>query len=214
MTIVRLLVVDESDVVHAGIRAITDAVDDISVVGEARSPREAASVAARFVPDVALVDDGLAGGRGIEAADEIVRAAPDTKVVIWAASATDDHVLAAIMAGVRGFLLRRVRAEELLQAIRAIAVGGSLIDPTLTGSVLDRVRHERSRIGGDRLERLSPRETGILAMVAAGRTNKEIAEAIHLSEKTVKNHLTRILAKLQVARRSEAAAYYARIAGD
>jgi DNA-binding NarL/FixJ family response regulator len=210
MAVIRVLVVDDADVVHAGMRALVSEVDDITIAGEARSPREAASLVSRLDVDVAIVDDALGGGRGIEAANEILRVEPDARIIMWAATATDDHVFAAIMAGVRGFILRRSRTNEILGSIRAVAAGGSLIDPTLAAGVLDRVRQERSVLGGDRLEALSPREADILSLVAAGRTNREIADAIHLSEKTVKNHLTRILAKLQVARRSEAAAYYAR----
>jgi DNA-binding NarL/FixJ family response regulator len=168
----------------------------------------------RLAPDVVLVDDGFSGGRGVETASDILAADPEAKIVLWAATATDDRVYAAIMAGVRGFILRRARADDLFAAIRAVATGGSIIEPTLAGRVLDRVRQERTVLGGDRLGDLTPRERDILAMIAAGRTNKEIAAAIHLSEKTVKNHLTRVLAKLQVARRSEAAAYYARFARD
>ncbi len=211
---VRLLVVDDADVIHAGVRALVADVDDINVVGEARSRREATSLVTRLEADVVLLDDGFSGGRGIETATEILAAEPEANIIMWAATASDDRVYAAIMAGVRGFILRRARAEELLGANRAVAAGGSIIEPTLAGRVLDRVRQERAVLGGDRLGDLSPRERDILSMIAAGRTNKEIAAAIHLSEKTVKNHLTRILAKLQVARRSEAAAYYARFARD
>ncbi len=206
----RVLVVDDADVVHAGVRALLADVDDITVSGEARSRREAAALASRLDVDVLLLDDGLAGGRGVDAVADILRAAPDARILVWAATATDDRVFATILAGARGFILRRARRDELIGAIRAVAAGGSVIEPTLAAGVLDRVRQERSTLGGDRLEHLSPRERDILAMVAAGRTNREIADAIHLSEKTVKNHLTRILAKLQVARRSEAAAYFAR----
>ena len=211
---VRLLVVDDADVVHAGVRALVADVDDIGIAGEARSRREAAALATRLAPDVVLLDDGFAGGRGVETAADILGADPEAKVLMWAAAATDDRVYAAIMTGARGFILRRARAEDVFSAVRAVAAGGSIIEPTLAGKVLDRVRQERTVLGGDRLGGLTPRERDILSMIAAGRTNKEIAAAIHLSEKTVKNHLTRILAKLQVARRSEAAAYYARFARD
>jgi DNA-binding NarL/FixJ family response regulator len=132
--------------------------------------------------------------------------------VLWSSAPEEQDVFAAIGAGVSGYLLRRTSGEDLVSGLRAVAQHGNLLDPTLMGTVFDRLRRIPDLADDDRLSRLSPRERRILELVATGQTNREIAEAVHLSEKTVKNHLTHVLAKLGVARRSEAAAYYASVA--
>jgi DNA-binding NarL/FixJ family response regulator len=149
-------------------------------------------------------------GTGIEAARRIRTEQPTSKVIMFTAHADDDALFASIMAGASGFLLKQLRGAELASAIHAVAAGHSLLDAKVTASVLDRLRTGRQTSRDERLARLSPREEEVLRFIALGQTNHEIARHVHLSEKTVKNHVTRILAKLEVSRRSEAAAYYTR----
>jgi DNA-binding NarL/FixJ family response regulator len=180
----------------------------------AATPDDGVRLALRLKPDVVVMDVRFDQGSGIAATRKICTDAPGTRVIMFTADADDEALFASIMAGASGFLLKHVRGHELAAAIHAVAAGHSLLDAKVTTSVLERLRSGRHAPKDERLARLSPREEEILHLVALGRTNGDIARSIHLSEKTVKNHVTRILSKLEVARRSEAAAYFTRHAAS
>jgi two-component system response regulator DevR len=206
----RVMLVDDHEVVRAGIRALLQASDDIVVTAEAGSVREAIDEADRSRPDVVVMDVRLADGSGIEATREIRAKHPKTAVVMLTSFADDEALFASIMAGASGYVLKQVKGGELLRAIRTVGGGESLLDPAVTASVLDRLRKGKHLMQDERLARLSPQEERILGAVADGKTNREIGDELHLAEKTVKNYVSSILSKLEVARRAEAAAYLAR----
>jgi DNA-binding NarL/FixJ family response regulator len=206
----RVMIVDDHEIVRDGIRAMLHAEDDIVVTAEAGTVQEAVDEADRTRPDVVVMDVRLADGSGIEATREIRANHPDTKVLMLTSFADDEALFASIMAGASGYVLKQVRSGDLVRAIRAVGAGESLLDPSVTNAVLDRLRRGKHLLKDERLARLSPQEERILTLVADGRTNKEIGEELHLAEKTVKNYVSSILSKLEVARRAEAAAYLAR----
>jgi two-component system response regulator DevR len=210
---IRVMIVDDHEVVRQGLRAMLEAAGDVVVAGEAARVQEAVEVAESVRPDVVVMDVRLEDGSGIEATREIRARRPDTKVVMLTSFADDEALFASIMAGASGYVLKQVRGGDLLQSIQTVARGGSLLDPAVTGAVLDRLRKGKHLLKDERLARLSPQEERILALVADGKTNKEIGEGLHLAEKTVKNYVSSILSKLEVARRAEAAAYLARHTG-
>jgi two-component system response regulator DevR len=206
----RVMLVDDHEVVRSGIRAMLTATDDIIVTAEAGTVREAVDEAERARPDVIVMDVRLADGSGIEATREIRAKRPETKVVMLTSFADDEALFASIMAGAAGYVLKQVKSGELVRAIRAVGKGQSLLDPDVTSAVLDRLRKGKHLMKDERLARLSPQEERILSLVADGKTNKEVGEELHLAEKTVKNYVSSILSKLEVARRAEAAAYLVR----
>ncbi len=206
----RVLLVDDHEVVRSGIKALLQATDDIVVTGEASSVREAIDEADRTRPDVVVMDVRLADGSGIEATREIRAKHPKTAVIMLTSFADDEALFASIMAGASGYVLKQVRGGELVRAIRTVGKGESLLDPAVTNAVLERLRKGKHLLKDEKLARLSPQEERILALVADGKTNREIGEELNLAEKTVKNYVSSILSKLEVARRAEAAAYLAR----
>src|SRR5213593_611886 len=206
----RVLLVDDHEVVRDGVKALLQATDDIIVTAEASSVREAIDEADRTRPDVVVMDVRLADGSGIEATREIRTRRPKTQVLMLTSFADDEALFASIMAGASGYVLKQVRSGELVRAIRAVGAGQSLLDPAVTKQVLDRLRRGKHLIADEKLARLSPQEERILTLVADGKTNKEVGQELHLAEKTVKNYVSSILSKLEVARRAEAAAYLAR----
>lgn len=206
----RVLLVDDHEVVRSGIKALLQATDDIVVTGEASSVREAIDEADRTRPDVVVMDVRLADGSGIEATREIRAKHPKTAVIMLTSFADDEALFASIMAGASGYVLKQVRGGELVRAIRTVGKGESLLDPAVTNAVLERLRKGKHLLKDEKLARLSPQEERILALVADGKTNREIGQELNLAEKTVKNYVSSILSKLEVARRAEAAAYLAR----
>jgi two-component system response regulator DevR len=206
----RVLLVDDHEVVRSGIKALLQATEDIVVAGEAGSVRDAIDEADRTRPDVVVMDVRLTDGSGIEATREILAKDEKTAVLMLTTFADDEALFASIMAGASGYVLKQVRGTELVRAIRTVGKGESLLDPAVTSSVLDRLRKGKHLLGDERLSRLSPQEERILALVADGRTNKEIGDELQLAEKTIKNYVSSILSKLEVARRAEAAVYLAR----
>jgi two-component system, NarL family, response regulator DevR len=210
---IRVMIVDDHEVVRQGLRAMLEAAGDVVVAGEAARVTEAVEVAESVRPDVVVMDVRLEDGSGIEATREIRARRPDTNVVMLTSFADDEALFASIMAGASGYVLKQVRGGDLLHSIRTVAEGGSLLDPSVTGAVLDRLRKGKHLLKDEKLARLSPQEERILALVADGKTNKEIGDDLHLAEKTVKNYVSSILSKLEVARRAEAAAYLARHTG-
>ena len=206
----RVMLVDDHEIVRDGIRAMLDAEDDIVVTSEAGTVREAIDEADRTKPDVVVMDVRLSDGSGIEATREIRANHPETHVLMLTSFADDEALFASIMAGASGYVLKQVRSGDLMRAIRAVGAGDSLLDPSVTSAVLDRLRRGKHLLKDEKLARLSPQEERILSLVADGKTNREIGDDLHLAEKTVKNYVSSILSKLEVARRAEAAAYLAR----
>jgi two-component system, NarL family, response regulator DevR len=206
----RVLLVDDHEVVRSGVKALLQATEDIVVTAEAGSVREAVDEADRTRPDVVVMDVRLADGSGIEATREIRARHPKTQVVMLTSFADDEALFASIMAGASGYVLKQVKGGELVRAIRTVGKGESLLDPAVTSAVLDRLRKGKHLLRDEKLARLSPQEERILSLVADGKTNREIGDELNLAEKTVKNYVSSILSKLEVARRAEAAAYLAR----
>jgi two-component system response regulator DevR len=206
----RVMLVDDHEVVRNGIRAMLQTEEDIVVTAEAGTVRDAIDEAERARPDVVVMDVRLADGSGIEATREIRTRRPATQVLMLTSFADDEALFASIMAGASGYVLKQVHSGDLVRAIRAVGAGESLLDPAVTTSVLDRLRRGKHLMRDEKLARLSPQEERILGLVAEGRTNREIGDELHLAEKTVKNYVSSILSKLEVARRAEAAAYLAR----
>jgi DNA-binding NarL/FixJ family response regulator len=204
------MLVDDHEIVRDGIRAMLQAEDDVVVTSEAGTVRDAVDEADRTRPDVIVMDVRLSDGSGIEATREIRAKHPETRVLMLTSFADDEALFASIMAGASGYVLKQVKSGDLMRAIRAVGAGDSLLDPSVTSAVLDRLRKGKHLLRDEKLARLSPQEERILTLVADGRTNKEIGDELHLAEKTVKNYVSSILSKLEVARRAEAAAYLAR----
>jgi two-component system, NarL family, response regulator DevR len=208
--LLRVMLVDDHEVVRGGIRALLEAADGIVVCAEAASAREAVELAERALPDVVVMDVKLQDGSGIEATRDIRAARPQTQVLMLTSFADDEALFASIMAGAAGYILKQIKGGDLVRAIHTVGRGESLLDPAVTAGVLDRLRSGKLTVKDEKLARLSPQEERILALIAAGRTNRQIGEELHLAEKTVKNYVSSVLTKLEVARRAEAAAYLAR----
>jgi two-component system, NarL family, response regulator DevR len=204
----RILLVDDHEVVREGLRALLDAQDDLEVVAEAGTVEEAIARARTFEPDVVVLDVRLPDGSGVEACREIRSRMPNTSVLMLTSFSDDQALFDSIMAGAAGYVLKQVRGADLVDSIRRVGRGESILDPGVTARVLERIRNPQQD-EDPRLARLTPTETRIVEMIADGATNRQIAERIHLAEKTVKNYVSGILSKLEVARRAEAAAYLA-----
>ena len=207
---IRVMLVDDHEVVRKGLAALLEAEPDLEVVGEAGDGPEAVRLARIFQPQVVVMDIRMPGGGGVEACRELRDRDPDLQVIMLTSFSDDEALFNSIMAGAAGFVLKQIRGADLVNAIRTVASGQSLLDPGVTKRVLERLRRAKVDDRDPKLSRLSAQEERILGMVAEGRTNREIAESIHLSDKTVKNYVSSILQKLEVQRRSEAASYMAR----
>jgi DNA-binding NarL/FixJ family response regulator len=207
----RLLVVDDHEVVRQGLAALLDRREGFQVVAEAGSVAESIEQARRHKPDIVVMDVRLPDGSGIEACREIRAELPETRVVMLTSYPDEEAVLSAIIAGASGYLLKQVRARDLVAALEAVGRGESLLDPAVTEKVLERIRRIASGSQEtDELSQLTAQERKILMLVAEGKTNKEIAAEIFLSDKTVKNYVSSILAKLNLERRAQAAAFVAK----
>jgi DNA-binding NarL/FixJ family response regulator len=206
----RLLVVDDHEVVRQGLVALLDRRDRFQVVAEAGTVEEALEATRRFHPDLVVMDVRLPDGSGIEACREIRAEFPTTRVVMLTSYPDEEAVLSAIIAGASGYLLKQIRARDLVSALESVGRGESLLDPAVTEKVLDRVRRIASGTYQDELAQLTAQEQKILMLVAEGKTNKEIASEVFLSDKTVKNYVSSILSKLNLERRAQAAAFVAR----
>jgi two-component system, NarL family, response regulator DevR len=206
----RLLVVDDHEVVRQGLVAMLERRPGFQVVAEAGTVAEAIEMARRHQPDLVVMDVRLPDGSGIEACREIRAEMPSTRVVMLTSYPDEEAVFSAIVAGASGYLLKQVRGRDLVSALEAVGRGESLLDPAVTEKVLERVR--RIATGGttDELAQLTSQEQKILLLVAEGKTNKEIAAEVFLSDKTVKNYVSSILSKLNLQRRAQAAAYLAK----
>ena len=203
---IRLVMVDDSALVRAGLRVLLEGVPDLLIVGEAANAREADDVCAHGRPDVVLLDIRLPDGTGIDVCRRLRARQPGLKVLFLTSSDSPEMVEEAVRAGAHGYLLKEVDGPGLLQALRAVAGGQSILDPQVTARVLALARDGSVP---DPLATLSAQERRVLALIAEGRTNKEAAVALGLSEKTVKNYLSNIFDKVHVTRRAQAAAMFA-----
>jgi RNA polymerase sigma factor (sigma-70 family) len=203
---VRVLLVDDDDLMRAGIKAVLSSDESIDVVGEAGDGRAAISRISEVSPDVVLMDVRMPDLDGIAATREALSVSPDVKVVILTTFEQDDYIFGALRAGASGFLLKRTSPEELIAAIHTVAAGDSLLSPSVTRKVIDRMAEQPAPDAStaERLEELTPREREVLELVARGLSNGEIAEAFVIEESTVKTHVKRILRKLRLRDRVQA----------
>jgi DNA-binding NarL/FixJ family response regulator len=206
----RLLVVDDHEVVRQGLVSLLERREHFQVVAEAGTAAEAVEMARKFEPDLVVMDVRLPDGSGIEACREIRAEFPATRVVILTSYPDEEAVLSAIIAGASGYLLKQIRGRDLVSALESVGRGESLLDPAVTEKVLDRVRRIATGTYTDEMAQLTQQEQKILLLVAEGKTNKEIASEVFLSDKTVKNYVSSILSKLNLERRAQAAAFVAR----
>lgn len=205
---IRLVVVDDHEMVRIGLRTLLGKTKQIQVVGEASTAADAVTETVRLKPDVVLMDLRLPDSSGVEACREIRAACAATKVLFLTSYSEDDAVLASVMAGASGYLLKEIGGEALIQAIENVAAGQSILDPAVTQPVLEQLQTHTASPDTGKVDALSPQEQRVLVLVAEGKTNKEIAVALELSDKTVKNYLSNIFQKLQVSRRGQAAAIF------
>jgi len=207
---IRVFLVDDHEIVRDGLRALLEAQSDMVVVGEAAGAVDALRHIPPTNPDVAVVDVNLPDGDGVQVCRELRDRLPDLQSLILTSYADDEALLDAIIAGAAGYVLKQVRSSDLVSCIRRVAAGETLLSPELRARV-----SERLRLGADqdpRLAALTGQERRILDLLGEGLTNREIADRMHLAEKTVKNYVSNLLMKMGMARRTEAAAFSARIA--
>ena len=208
----RVLLVDDHEVVRTGIKAMLDAQDGITVVGEAGTAEEGIRRVGYDEPDVVVLDVRLPDGSGVEACRDIRSRFPDVKVLMLTSFADEEALMSAILAGASGYVLKRIKGNDLVDDIRKVGAGESLLDSDMTQRLFERLRTGPQ--DDPLLSRLSKQERTIVAYIADGLTNKQIAEEMFLAEKTVKNYVSNLLAKMGMSRRSEAAAYVARLEGE
>lgn len=204
----RVMICDDHEVVREGLRGLIGRQAEMSLVAEASTAAEAIEAAGRSKPDVVIMDVRLPDGSGVEACRSIREVRPETKVIMLTSYADDEALFASIIAGASGYLLKQTRGQAVVDAVIAVAAGRSLLDPEVTGKVLERLRESRAE--DPALAALTEQERKVLAGLAEGKTNREIGEVLFLSEKTVKNYVSRILDKLGLSRRAEAAAFMAK----
>jgi len=206
VTPLRVLIVDDDDLMRAGLRAVLSSDETVDVVAEAANGYEAVERIRRIQPDVVLMDVRMPNMDGIAATRKITSAVPLTKVLILTTFEDDEYVFGALSAGASGFLLKRTQPEQLIAAIHTVAGGDSLLSPSVTRTVIDRMaRHPRPDPAADRrLHQLTPREREVLKLVARGLSNAEIADVLVVEESTIKTHMKRILAKLDLRDRVQA----------
>ena len=205
---IRVFLLDDHEIVRRGLRELLEAEPDLEVVGEAGTAEEAYGRIPATSPDVAVLDVRLPDGDGIEVCREIRSKHPEIACIMLTSFAEDDAVYAAIMAGAAGYVLKQVKGTDLVDGIRKVGDGQSLLDPSVTTRVLERLRHKDD---DDELSVLTDQERKILELIADGLTNRQIGEAMFLAEKTVKNYVSNMFSKLGMSRRTEAAAYAARL---
>ena len=207
---VRVFLLDDHEIVRRGVKELLEADGDLEVVGEAATAAEALARIPPTRPDVGVLDVRLPDGDGVQVCREIRSAHPEIQCLMLTSFADDEALFQAIMAGASGYVLKQIKGADVVEAVRAVASGRSLLDPSVTARVLERLRSgsEEDKL----LARLSPQERNILRLIADGLTNRQIAEQVHLAEKTVKNYVSNLLSKLGMERRTEAAAYAARLA--
>jgi two-component system response regulator DevR len=206
---VRVFLLDDHEIVRRGVRELLEAEDDIEVVGEAETAERALARIPPTRPDVALLDVRLPDGDGVEVCREIRSRHPEIACVMLTSFSDDEALLQAVLAGASGYLLKQIRGTDIVDAVRRTAAGESLLDPAVTERLLARFRAPTET--DERLTRLTPQERKILTLIADGLTNRQIAGEMHLAEKTVKNYVSSLLAKLGMERRTQAAVFAARL---
>jgi two-component system, NarL family, response regulator DevR len=206
----RILLVDDHEVVRVGVRALIERQPGMEVVGEATTVREAVSQALKVAPDVVVLDIRLPGGDGMEACRQIKAQRPRTRIIVLTSFPDDEVIFDAIACGADGYVLKQIGSDDLIRALERVGRGESLLDPSVTEQVFVKMREMRRQEQANAFADLNTQEMQILAHIAEGETNREIGEALHLSEKTVRNYVSQILNKLDLASRAQAAAYAAR----
>ena len=210
---IRVLLVDDHEVVRVGLRTVLGQTQGVTVVGEAGTMADAIQQAQRLKPDVILMDVRLSDGSGVDACREILGAVPETRVIFLTSYADDDSVLAAVLAGAHGYVLKEIDSPALLEAILSVAKGQSILDSSVTERALRWLRGLHDLPATPGTDQLSSQEERVVALVAEGKTNKEIAVALGLSDKTVKNYLANVFQKLRITRRAQAAAFFVKRQG-
>ena len=208
---IRVFLVDDHEVVRRGVHEMLSVEDDIEVVGEAGTAAEALVRIPAARPDVALLDVRLPDGSGVEVCREVRVRDPGIKCLMLTSYSDDEALFDAIMAGASGYVLKAIRGLDLVSAVRDVAAGKSLLDPVATGRVLARLREGGAPEEDERLSGLTPQERRILELIGEGMTNRQIGKELHLAEKTIKNYVSGLLAKLHMERRTQAAAYVTRL---
>ncbi|BCJ39284.1 DNA-binding response regulator [Actinocatenispora thailandica] len=209
---ITVFLLDDHEVVRAGLRGLLEHDGEIDVVGESGSAAQAIARIPALRPDVAILDARLPDGSGIDVCREVRSVDPSIQVLILTSYEDDEALFAAIMAGAAGYVLKQIRGTDLVAAVRQVAAGHSLLDPAITERVLERIRRGTAN-EPDELRHLTDQERRILTHMAEGGTNRDIAQTMNLSEKTVKNYVSSILAKLGLHRRTEAAVLATRLLG-
>ncbi len=204
----RVLLVDDHEVVRVGLRTVLKQNHSITVAGESATKDDAIQQAQTLNPDVILMDIRLPDGSGVDACREILSAQPATRVIFLTSYSDDDSLLAAILAGAHGYVLKQIDSGSLIRALQSVAVGHSILDPTITQQALQWVRKVSHGQNGPGTEYFSAQEEQVVALVAEGKTNKEIGSDLALSEKTVRNYLANVYRKLGMTRRAQAAAFF------
>lgn len=208
---IRVFLLDDHEIVRHGLRDLFESQPDLEVVGESGSAKEAERIIPALRPDVAVLDGRLPDGSGIDVCRAIRSRDPSIRGLILTSYDDDEALFAAIMAGASGYVLKQIRSTDLVDAVRRVAAGQSLLDPAVTSRVLDRLRHADD--APSELAQLTEREREILELIAQGLTNRQIGERLYLAEKTVKNYVSSLLAKLGLERRTQAAVLAAKLLG-
>jgi DNA-binding NarL/FixJ family response regulator len=203
----RIVLVDDHEVVRLGLKSLLERHHGFEVVAEASTARDAVEKSIAYKPDVVVMDIRLPGGSGIEACQEITQRLPDTKVIMLTSYAEDEMLFSAIRAGAAGYVLKQIGGQDLVRAIEAVGRGEALLDPAVTKRVFAEMRKVAREEEASAFAELTQQEMHVLQLVAEGKTNREIAQALFLGEGTVRNYVSSILSKLNVANRAEAAAY-------
>ena len=206
---VRVFLLDDHEIVRRGVKELLESEGDLEVVGEAGTAAEALARIPPTRPNVAVLDVRLPDGDGVQVCREIRSAHPEIQCLMLTSFADDEALFQAIMAGASGYVLKQIKGADVVEAVRSVAAGRSLLDPSVTTRVLERLRKGSEE--DELLASLSPQERNILRLIADGLTNRQIAEQVHLAEKTVKNYVSNLLAKLGMERRTQAAVYAARL---
>ncbi len=211
-TPIRVFLLDDHEVVRRGLRELLEPEEDLEVIGEAGNAAEALARIPALHPDVAVLDARLPDGSGIDVCREVRSNHPEIRALILTSFDDDDALFAAIMAGAAGYVLKDIHGDDLVDAIRRVHKGQSLLDPAVTGQVLERLRHGKPE--DKRLASLSDQERRVLSLIGEGLTNRQIAEQMFLAEKTVKNYVSSLLSKLGMERRTQAAIFTTRLQDD
>lgn len=206
---IRVFLLDDHEIVRRGVADLLSAEADIEIIGEAATAAEALARIPALKPDVAVLDVRLPDGNGVEVCREIRSSMPEVRCLMLTSFADDEALFDAIMAGAAGYVLKQIRGNDLVSAVRSVAAGESLLDPSATARVLDRLRHGEQR--DPRLDSLTDQERRILELIGEGLTNREIGARMFLAEKTVKNYVSNLLAKMGMERRTQVAVYAAKL---